>query len=318
MLSKHPDTALMLACCGIPALYAGDYRKMNRVHDVLLKSINALSDPVVVVLCAACARTFLEFLPEIRCISLYEYICENGLPEKAAALRGERAIFDPCSSRKFPGMQEAVREILCALGSVTTELPENRRRARCCGQGGHIYAANPELSRKFARAAAGQSELPFLTYCTNCRNQFLTNGKQSDTLLDAVFGIEPISEPVHLAERDTNRRLAKANALREFWGEDAIDKSDTGPAVFISEKVLNKMDALLITETEGIVAIASAENNRNYFEIPNREIRVCEKRIGITTVWVEYKLPDKGVFEAVNVYSHRVEFLPCELEEKGV
>jgi len=313
MLSHHADTALMLACCGTPAMYAGDYGAMNKVHEEIRSHIRELGDPVVVVLCAACARIFREFLPELECVSLYEYICENGLPAGAVSPAEGWALFDPCASRKFPGMQSAVRDLLGAMGTEFCELPENRKRALCCGQGGHVYAANPGLSKKITATAFRQSDLPYMTYCTNCRNLFLSNGKRSQTVLDALFGLDAPQAPAHLSERDQNRRAAKRLVLREFWGCEPPEADDAGNiSVHFPNNVLKKMDALLISAAEVKNVIASAEEAGDYFEIAEKGLRTAGKRIGIITIWVEYMEADAGVFEAANVYSHRIDFLPFE------
>jgi Fe-S oxidoreductase len=313
MLENDPDTALMLACCGVPALFAGDIAGMGGVHKAIREAVRTAGNPTLVLACATCAKTFREFLPDMKFISIYEYMREKGLPEETKRPAGEWALFDPCSSRKFPSMQDAVRDLLEAAGTRFGELPENRSRALCCGQGGHIYAANPNLSRKFTAAATTQSALPYLTYCSNCRNFFLMAGKQATYLLDSFFGIEPPVRPPHLAERDLNRKKSKADALCEFWREADAGQGGLadapGAMVFVgfSDAILRKADSLLITEDEIRDVIVSAEAGMDYLEMPEKGLRLASKRIGLLTVWAEYRPTETG-FEAVNAYCHRIDF----------
>jgi Fe-S oxidoreductase len=316
MLKKDPDTALMIACCGVPALFAGDFAGMDVVHTAIREEVRAAGNPMIVLACATCAKTFQEFLPDLKFISIYEYMREKGLPEEAKRPVGQWALFDPCSSRKFPEMQDAARDLLEAVGARFDELPENRSRALCCGQGGHIYAANPNLSRKFTAVAIAQSASPYLTYCTNCRNLFLAAGKQSAYLLDSFFDVEPAVNPPHLATRDLNRKKAKIAALCEFWDEtgtspDGLAAAD-GTEGFIGfpNAVLRKADRLLVTENEIRDVILSAEADLDYLVREENGTRLAGKRIGLLTVWAEYHPTETG-FETVNTYVHRIDFLPA-------
>jgi hypothetical protein len=266
LLDCFPDTALMMACCGVPALYAGDMEPMEEVHRRIRADWNRLGKPVAVIACPACAKTFEEFLPDIPWTSVYEFIVKNGLPsdarsgEDCTATRsgkdsinsrsgkdllnarsgkdfsdtrsgqnfpGKRwAIFDPCASRKFPDMQDAVRDLCLSMAMDFEELPESRARALCCGMGGHIYAANPTLTDRMTHAATEQSPLPFLSYCSNCRNQFLFDGKETVHVLDLLFGIAPQNRPPHIGERKENRRR-----LKKTWMSSVRNHEEPDPAV---------------------------------------------------------------------------------------
>jgi Fe-S oxidoreductase len=321
MREHDPDTALMLACCGVPALYAGDLAKMSEVHERIKAEVENLSGPTMVLSCATCAKTFDEFLPELRWISFYEYLCEKGLPSAAPLSRdveGGWALFDPCSSRRFPGMQEAVRDSLGAAGVAFRELPENRARTLCCGQGGHIYAANPHLAKKFTEAALRQSDAPYLAYCVNCRDLFLENGKETVHALDLLFGLEPLERPVHLAQKNLNRRSLPAALLGEFWGESGGEAPEEDPGnVRISEALLTKMDGLLLSKEDACGTIESCEAGGEYLINEERGTRIGQSKRGQVTCWVEYRPCDDG-WELVNIYSHRIEFSPRKLFQNGL
>jgi Fe-S oxidoreductase len=309
MLANDADTALLLACCAVPALYAGDASAMRSAHETLRADLRALGDPVCVLACPTCAKTFEEFLPETRWISLWEYVLEKGLPARAAPQAGDWAVFDPCASRKFPAMQEAVRLLFSAAGLEPQELPQNKDRALCCGQGGHIYAANPELARKFAEAAEAQSALPYLTYCTNCRDIFLKQGKRVLYASDVFFGIEPLLAPVHIREKEQNRRLLKSQAQKEFWGETRADETEAADEIFFPEDVLRKMDGLLLSERDIREVIRENEEEKTYLVSDEKGERIASKRLGLLTIWAEYKIRG-GVIDVDNVYCHRIEFVP--------
>ena len=164
-----------------------------------------LGAPKLVFACSTCAKTFSTYLAEIERVSLYEFILDNGMPLSAAGLKKQWAVFDPCSSRDFPGVQESVRRLARNLDINLTELTASGHIARCCGMGGHIYPANPGVFQKMLSTAINQSELPYIAYCTNCRNLFLKAGKSCAHILDAVFGLKPLEKPFHISELKKNR-----------------------------------------------------------------------------------------------------------------
>ena len=324
MLEHDADTALLLSCCGAPALYAGDESAMREVHGKICSELRRLSDPYVVYACASCAKNFAKYLPEIRLISLFEYIQEKGLPGQAAALPGDFALFDPCASRSFPAMQEAVRNLLRRMDASVSELPENQKHALCCGHGGHIYAANPKLSKKFTETAARLSDEPYMTYCTNCRDLFLAEGKQAAYLMDPLFAIEPLRAPRHLSQRAENRRNAIPLALRSFWGEDEWQgriRTDGTPEAMVGtgsvhselpvrfpEGLLAKMDGLLISAEEIEDVVRTGEKTRSFLVNATQGTRITHKKIGLVTCWAEYRACEES-YQVVNAYMHRMEFI---------
>jgi len=58
MLGKDPDTALMLGCCGVPALWAGNYELMQKIHAQLKDEWERLGRPTIVSACPSCLKTF--------------------------------------------------------------------------------------------------------------------------------------------------------------------------------------------------------------------------------------------------------------------
>ena len=327
-LRKHyPSTAILMACCGVPALYAGNIKAMEDVHRRILTAWEQLGKPVALLACPTCAKTFAEFLPDIPWKSIYEVIVKNGLPEDSRpreAFAAKRwALFDPCASRNFPDMQEAVRDLCLSMGMSCAELPESRERALCCGMGGHIYPANPSLSDRMVKAAADQSNLPYLTFCSNCRNQFLFAGKETIHVLDAVFGIAPQKQSLHLLERKENRRL-----LKKQWLADGRDEQGLAPeaermkkkAAFklhFDESLLRKMDRLLISVEDVYETVSFAETQK--LSIVNEEtgMNIAHRRLGYITYWVIYRRAGIKI-DVINVYSHRIRVLePLDTLETG-
>ena len=306
ILSKNPDTALLLGCCGVPALWAGNHKLLNEVLMQIKKEWLNFGKPKIVTVCSTCTKTFAEYLPELEVISLYEYINNNGMPDNSDYFAGEWVVFDPCSSRNFPQMQDAVRDLSRKLGAELIEIRDSKKEARCCGMGGHIYPSNPEVFRKMLNASVNSSDLPYISYCTNCRNLFLSAGKNTRHILDGVFGLEPLKKPFHISELRKNRLKLKKKMLKNIWGENfEIMEKKYMVKLKISEEVYDKMDRLHISE-EDVYQVAEhcQESNKTIY---NKETKIYtgHLQIGIITYWIQYKKHDEFL-EITNVYSHRI------------
>lgn len=304
------DTAVMLGCCGVPALWAGDRTLLARTLDRIRNDWSKMGKPIAVTLCATCMKTFKEYLPEMTCISLYEFMAENGAPQTAAAVQSDWAVFDPCASRSFPAMQQAVRKLAQMKGARLTELPDAGETARCCGMGGHIYPANRSLALNMVKHAADLSDKPYIAYCTNCRNLFLSAGKPCKHVLDDVFGLEPLAKLFPVSQLKKNRKALKEDLLKDLWGEAAMTgREEKNIHLCISESVLDKMNNLLISEEDVAGVIRHCEETGSKLIREDSGTFIAYRQIGIITYWVEFSLEKSSgedVYKVLNVYSHRL------------
>lgn len=306
MMEHETASALLLACCGVPALYAGDVARMKRVQDRLREEWLSLGQPTLVAACPTCMKTFAEFLPEIPLISLFEFIDTHGLPAEHLKLDGAWAVFDPCGSRNFPEMQKAVRSLAKEFAMPAGELPEHGSRALCCGMGGHIYGANPHLAGKFLQQATTQSDAPYLAYCANCRNLFLREGKRTVHVLDAVFGTEPLRRSPHITEGKWNRLTLKRDLLRKYQDVDiSLAELKFNYNLVIDEALYRKMDDLLISRENVEAVIKHAIDNSVSVSAVGKSSHFANLRIGLFTYWVEFTV-NGATIEVLNTYSHRI------------
>ena len=313
MTQYDPDTGIVMACCGVPALWWGNYELFEEIREQLITNWEKCGKPVFVVMCPTCLKTLTQHFPEIPVISFYEYADEHDLPVSTKGKDGSFAVFDACSSREFPGMQNAVRNIL-KKGAVTIEeLPENSMdKARCCGMGGHIYPANRELAVRMVHYSASLSDVPYIAYCTNCRDLFLTSGKRCLHVMDIIGGFEEKEKVQHIARLRRNRRQLKADLLKEVWGEDTVVTYKELMMLQIPEEILNKMDREMISEDEVREVIYYCEKTDDKLYNEETGTFTGHKKIGNITYWVEYKsVPDHHLrsdylFRVCNAYYHRV------------
>ena len=155
-------------------------------------------------------------------------------------------------------------------------------------------------------ASVNSSDLPYISYCTNCRNLLLSAGKNTRHILDGVFGLEPLKKPFHISELRKNRLKLKKRMLKNIWGENfEIMEKKYMVKLKISEEVYDKMDRLHISE-EDVYQVAEhcQESNKTIY---NKETKIYtgHLQIGIITYWIQYKKHDEFL-EITNVYSHRI------------
>ncbi|MDR0518863.1 MAG: NAD(P)-binding protein [Clostridiales Family XIII bacterium] len=191
-----PAVGILARCCGAPAEWAGEDDR----HSEKLASLRAdwrdLGEPLLLMACPTCAREFREHMPEIPVSTVYEWLAgksaDGKIPLEAVASAElppaqPWAVFDPCSAGADAGTKAAVRSLAHSAGIVTRELPIQSGIARCCGYGGQPEAADPAFSRKVASDRAGESELPYIAYCINCRDAFARAGKEAKHILEILF-----------------------------------------------------------------------------------------------------------------------------------
>ena len=221
------------------------------------------------------------------------------------------SIFDPCASREYPSLQEAVRKLAVASGAELEELFFSRDRARCCGWGGHTETANKALTDRIIHNRISSNKNPYITYCTNCRDTFVGKGKECIHILDLFLGTDKDQyTPPSLGKRRKNKLTTKNLLLEKVFGEPAeeMKEDEFSMNVIILPEVLEKLRSQLILEDEVIRTIESCEPTGNCFFDQDQNLFIGSLQIGIITYWVEYE-KDNGQFLLKNAYSHRMQIL---------
>jgi Fe-S oxidoreductase len=310
LLSKKNDTALMLCCCGAPADWGGDFELHAKWMETLTSEWHKLGAPITIFACPTCKEMLKKYIPSMQGVSLYELMLEWGLPDKNKALAEKVSVFDPCTSKYDPQMQQSVRDVLKNAGLALEELSFSKGKAQCCSWGGHINIANPEYVKEIARDRVNQSRNTYITYCTNCRDTFADAGKESFHILDLIFNLnEPKRKSSSISQRRENRINLKTRLMKEMWGE--IVSLDTGKSkikLFISPELSAKMDDALILEEEITKTVEFCEQTgRKIIDVKTGNF-IGHLMIGIVTLWTEYRAKDDG-YELINAYSHRLQIL---------
>jgi NADPH-dependent glutamate synthase beta subunit-like oxidoreductase len=302
----------MSRCCGAPADWSGRTELFQSTGEDFLALWRELGSPHLILACSTCHEIFKTHFPDVPIISLWEMLDSLGLPETVKVERREvLAVHDACTARHESAMQESVRNILRRLGYEIEELPLSRDKTECCGYGGLMFFANPDLARSHIRRRIQESPRDYLAYCAMCRDYFAFTGKRTFHLLDLIFET-PRDEaalrkgPVY-SQRHENRVRLKNAMLREWWGETTAEAQGyEAIRLKISDAVQQLMEERLILVEDLQQVIDAAE--RSGYKLLNRDTDrfIAHYKPASVTYWVEYS-PSGDEFVVHNAYSHRME-----------
>lgn len=308
------QTALLLGCCGIPADWAGDEELRQGVQNSILEKWKAQGEPILILACPTCMKTFSRCMPQVKFISLYELLArhlpplrpDQG-PKKVAAVK-VAAVFDPCASRSYPAMQESVRKLLCQAGFQIEELPWQGKHVRCCGYGGQIHGANLKQVKDIALNRIGENPNPYVTYCSNCRDTFASEGKECSHILDVIFQIGlPRRAAPDLSQRRRNRislvsQLTGGETRSGKGGSEGMPESF---ALEISPELKKYMNEHLILEEDIQAVIRHCEATGNVLQNKGTGEFTGHLPRGATTYWVSYE-KSESAYRLKKVYYHRM------------
>lgn len=307
LLTHFPDTALMLGCCGAPAEWAGDEAIHSEVLLKLKEDWVSLGKPTVVFACPTCKQIFKRHLPEIDGVFLYDLILETGITPLKNTSGETVSVFDPCSSREEPQLQQGIRKLAKQAGFTFRPLPMEGKLAQCCSWGGQVAIANPTYTREVVKSRIRQNDYPFLTYCINCRDIFAAEGKPVYHILDILFGIHGSDRtPPTITQRRNNRVALKNQLLRELWKDEVrMESPDSERKICISAQLKQKLNDEMILENEIEAVIKHCESSGRKIFHPGSGHYSGHLQIGPVTYWVEYALTSDGI-DLIHAYSHRM------------
>lgn len=310
---KENNAGLFLHCCGVPALWAGQEERFRENLARIRETWEAAGRPVFIAACASCLKTLREAVPEIACVSLWEVLDERCVFPPPIPI-GKYAVHDPCAAGHDAAWRRAVRSLARKCG---LELEEPRRtgaEAPCCGYGGLVYCAQPELADAYARHKAELSPLPGLASCIMCRDGFVNSGKQCLHLFDILpFGGAPPDaaalaragrEPAPgFSARRTNRAALRRKMLAEYRGGTF---TETTGRLIIAPELLAELERkhILRADVEE-TALAVQAGARRFLERGSGHYVGSWKPRNVT-FWVRYSVEPEGSLRLHDAWCHRM------------
>lgn len=186
------EVGSLLKCCGKPPKALGQDDLFKERFKSVQDELDKLDAEYVIVACQSCYGIFKNYSKQ-KVISLWELLPEIGLPEEQVGIgKGSDVTFnihDSCSIRNMTKIHDGIRWIVNELGYEIEELENSREKTRCCGFGGMIVPAVPEVATKVMNRRASETTTGhMITYCAACRESMEKGGADAQHILDLVFG----------------------------------------------------------------------------------------------------------------------------------
>jgi Fe-S oxidoreductase len=305
-LENNYGAGILLNCCGAPAYWAGEEKRLDAHLEEIRRDWTRLGQPKLVFACATCEKMFRLFLPEIEQVSLYKLLAEDEtlIPSRPFP---EATVFDPCAARDDREMEQSVRTLAIRSGAALEEL---RDPNRCCGFGGHMRLANPELYDQITAHRAEAGDKPYLVYCANCKEVFRLQDKPVAHVLDTVYSLDPASPVPSLQEKRENTLEVKRTMMKTLNGTDFIPDTNAWDdmELVLGDSLLSELDRKLILSGDLKETIWRAETSGDFFVSEPDGVRQCCMTGPALTYWVRYKLIAPGKYEIRDAWTHRMHF----------
>jgi Fe-S oxidoreductase len=170
-------------CCGLYAFDLGFRREYERLKEANLATIRSGGIEKIVVACGSCQRLWREYSKDndgFQVLHGIEYVAraiESGRLKFTKNVNKKVVYHDSCHLGRGCKVYDPPRNILRAIpGIELVEMERNRRWSWCCGGGGGVPEADPELAQwcaadRLREASATGAEL-VLTSSALCQRSF--------------------------------------------------------------------------------------------------------------------------------------------------
>lgn len=150
-------------CCGSVLLRTGF---VDEAKEIMKKNVSKLKDEKIIVSCAGCYKTFKKDYNELLDIELEVIHISQLLRDLIKEGKFDSFLFnsesvhnytqnesvtyhDPCHLARHMGEYDAPREVINMFSNLN-EMEFNKENSRCCGSGGGVKSAFPEIAQSIA------------------------------------------------------------------------------------------------------------------------------------------------------------------------
>ena len=190
-------------CCGYPYLLVGDEESFKENAKEVIEQISRENVDAVVVNCPGCYRTFTELYPNylgnislktIHSSQLIESLIKDGKIKFGSSMNLRVTYHDPCDLGRHAGIYDSPRNVISSIPGINfIEMERSRADARCCGAGGALRLAFPEVSTNIATTRIKLDVAPLnveaiVTACPTC----VRNLKDGVTIAEAMYDVKRV------------------------------------------------------------------------------------------------------------------------------
>ena len=176
-------------CCGSVLLRTGFY---NDAKEQMQTNMSYLKDEDILVSCAGCYKTLKQDYSKILGLNLNvihtsqlfeKLINENKL--NLNKIDSNVTYHDPCHLGRHMGEYVSARNIISKIANLI-EMPHNYENSNCCGSGGGVKSAFPDLSKNIANRRIKEAESigvnMLITSCPFCKLNLEESKTENDNI----------------------------------------------------------------------------------------------------------------------------------------
>jgi len=190
-------------CCGYPYLLIGDEESFKENAKEVVKQISMENVDTVVANCPGCYRTFTELYPKyigplpfktLHSSQLIDSLIRDGRIKFSKPMNLRVTYHDPCDLGRHAGIYDPPRNVILSIPGVNlVEMEKSKADARCCGAGGALRLAFPEVSTNIATTRIRLDVTPLdveaiVTACPTC----VRNLKDGVTIAEAIYDVKKV------------------------------------------------------------------------------------------------------------------------------
>ncbi len=154
-------------CCGSTLLRTGLLEQARGMAERNIERFERAAPSVILTSCAGCYKTLRQDYPKVgklpaKVVHITTFVDEllrSGRLVPTKRVEGTVAFHDPCHLGRHNLLYDEPRRILGSIpGLKLVEMERNREEARCCGAGGGVKTAFPDLASKISMMRVEDAE----------------------------------------------------------------------------------------------------------------------------------------------------------------
>ncbi len=168
----HPRLGIILDCCIKPSHDLGRQDFFMRKMQLFLSRLKKQGIRRLIVTCPSCLATFKTYAHGMDVQTAYEIL--SARQSDAVEQRSQSVVIhDACQARFDPVVHHSIRTLVKKKGIRVEELPDNREKTLCCGEGGAVGFLSPPFADDWTdRRLKDFNNQKTACYCAGCTARF--------------------------------------------------------------------------------------------------------------------------------------------------